>query len=91
VNKVEQFENKISRMEDKVEELDQAVKDYERMLRKYEWNMRDIWDTMKDQLMNHRIEGEKIQTKGNDNLLNRIIAKNFPNLQTESHPGAGNI
>jgi hypothetical protein len=26
-------------------------------------------------------EGEKIQTKDIDNLLNKIIAKNFPNLE----------
>jgi hypothetical protein len=28
-------------------------------------------------------EGEKIQTKENDNLLNKIIANNFPNLKKE--------
>jgi hypothetical protein len=29
-------------------------------------------------------EGEEIQTKGIDNLFNRIIAENFPNLEKES-------
>jgi hypothetical protein len=28
-------------------------------------------------------EGEEIQTKGTDNLFNRIIAENFPNLEKE--------
>jgi hypothetical protein len=28
-------------------------------------------------------EGEEIQTKGIDNLFNRIIAENFPNLEKE--------
>jgi hypothetical protein len=28
-------------------------------------------------------EGEEKQTTGNDNLFNRIIAGNFPNLQKE--------
>jgi hypothetical protein len=28
-------------------------------------------------------EGEEIQTKGSDNLFNRIIAENFPNLRKE--------
>jgi hypothetical protein len=32
-------------------------------------------------------EGEEIQTKGNDNLFNRIITENFPNLKKESHTG----
>jgi hypothetical protein len=69
-------------MEDKVEELDQTVKDHERMLR-YEWNMQVIWDTMKRpnlQIMGVE-EGEEIQTKGTDNILNRIIAENFSNLK----------
>jgi hypothetical protein len=29
-------------------------------------------------------EEEEIQTKVNDNLFNRIIAENFPNLKKES-------
>jgi hypothetical protein len=38
------------------------------------------------------VEGEeKIQTKGTDNLFNRIIAENFPNLKKESHPGTGSL
>jgi hypothetical protein len=28
-------------------------------------------------------EGEEIQTKGIDNLFNRLIAENFPNLEKE--------
>jgi hypothetical protein len=28
-------------------------------------------------------EREEIQTKGTDNLLNRIIAENFPNIEKE--------
>jgi hypothetical protein len=30
------------------------------------------------------VEGEEIQTKGIDNLFNRIIAENFPNLEKET-------
>jgi hypothetical protein len=29
------------------------------------------------------IEGEEIQTKGIDNLFNKVIAENFPNLDKE--------
>jgi hypothetical protein len=36
-------------------------------------------------------EREEIQTKGTDNLLNRIIAEYFPNIEKESHPGSGSI
>jgi hypothetical protein len=37
------------------------------------------------------VEEEEIQTKGTDNLVNRIIPQNFPNLERESHPGSGNL
>jgi hypothetical protein len=68
----------------------QTVKDHERRLRKYKWNMQDIWDTMKrPNLQVMGVEGEKIQTKDIDNLFNRIIAENFPNLKKENHPGTG--
>jgi predicted nucleic acid-binding Zn-ribbon protein len=86
VNRVEQIENRVSGMEDKVEELDQTVKDHERMLRKYKWNMQDIWDTMKRPNLGIMSveEAEEIQAKGIDNLVNRIIAENFLNLEKES-------
>jgi hypothetical protein len=29
------------------------------------------------------VEGEEIQTKGIDNLFNRIVAENFPNFEKE--------
>jgi hypothetical protein len=54
------------------------------MLRKYEWNMHNIWGTMKRpnlQIMGVE-EWDEIQTKDTDNLFNRIIAENFPNLKT---------
>jgi hypothetical protein len=47
--------------------------------------MQDIWETMRRpnlQIMGVE-EGEEIQTKGIDNLFNRIIAENFPNLEKE--------
>jgi uncharacterized coiled-coil protein SlyX len=82
---VEQVENRVSGTEDKVEELGQTVKDHERMLRKYKQSMQDIWNTMKrPNLQSMGIEeGEEIQTKGIDNLFNRIIAENFPNIRKE--------
>jgi hypothetical protein len=55
--------------------------------------MQDIWDTMKRPNLGIMCveEGEEIQTKGTDNLFNRITAENFPNLEKESHPGAENL
>jgi hypothetical protein len=84
VNRVEQVENIVSGKEDKVEELDQIVKDHKRVLRKYEWDMQATWDIMKrPNLQIMGVEGEEIQTKEINNLFNRIIAENFPNLEEE--------
>jgi hypothetical protein len=38
-----------------------------------------------------REEGEETQAKGNDNLFNRIITENFPNLKKVNHPAAGSL
>ena len=47
-------------------------------------NIQEIWDTMKR--TNLRIigieEGEEIQLKGTENIFNKIIEENFPNLRT---------
>jgi uncharacterized coiled-coil protein SlyX len=85
VSRVEQVENRVSGTKGKVEELDQIVKEHEKILRKYEWDMQDIWDTMKrpDLLTMGIEEGEEIQTKGIDNLSNKMTAENFPNLEKE--------
>jgi chromosome segregation ATPase len=85
VDTVEQAENRVSGIEDKVEELNKTEKEQEKILRKHEWNMQDIWDTMKrpNLLIMGMEEGEEIQTKGTDNLFNKIIPENFPNLEKE--------
>jgi hypothetical protein len=55
------------------------------MLRKYEWENTNIWDIMtRPNLWITAIGGEEIQTKGLDNLFNRIIAEKFSNLEKES-------
>jgi hypothetical protein len=54
------------------------------MLRKHKQNMQGIWDTMKRQnLQIMGVEREELQTKGIDNLFNRIIVENFPNPMKE--------
>jgi uncharacterized coiled-coil protein SlyX len=90
-NKVEQVENRVSGTEGKVEELDQIIKDHQKMLRKYKWNMKDIWNTMK--IPNLQIMGteEETQTKGIDNLSNRIIAENSLTLRKRESSGAGSL
>jgi hypothetical protein len=36
-------------------------------------------------------EGNEIQTKGIDNIFNRIITENFPNFEIESHTGIASL
>jgi hypothetical protein len=55
--------------------------------------MQHIWDTMKR--LNLWIIGmeeeEEIQTKGIDNLFNKIIVKNFSNHEREGVINAGSL
>jgi hypothetical protein len=54
-----------------------------KILRKYKRNMQDLWDTIKTPSLEIMgIEEEKeVQTKGINNLFNKIIAENFPNIK----------
>jgi hypothetical protein len=71
---------------DKVEELNQKVKEQEKSLRKHEWNIQDIWNTIKrPNLQIMGTEEEEMQTKGIDNLVNKIITKNFLKLEKEKN------
>ena len=43
-----------------------------------------IWDTRKRQKLRMvEIKGEESQLKGTENILNKIIEQNFPNLKKE--------
>jgi hypothetical protein len=47
--------------------------------------MQNFWDTIKSPNLQIKDieEGEEIQTKGIDNLFNKIRAENFPNHKKE--------
>jgi hypothetical protein len=36
-------------------------------------------------------EGEEVQAKGMENIFNKIIAENFPNLEKGEYPGTGSF
>ena len=48
-------------------------------------NIQEIWDTIKKPYL--RIigieEGEELQIKGTENIFNKIIEENFPNLKND--------
>jgi hypothetical protein len=46
--------------------------------------MHDFWDTIKRRnLQIMCLEGEAVQAKGTDNIFNKIITENFPNLDRD--------
>ncbi|KAL6050868.1 hypothetical protein STEG23_017880 [Scotinomys teguina] len=84
-NRIEEIEDKISNVEDTIEEIDSTVKENNKSKKVITENVQEIWDTMKRP--NLRIigkeEGEEYQLKGTENIFNKIIEENFPDLNKE--------
>jgi TolA-binding protein len=83
ISRQHQTEERLPEMEDKMEELLHTNNHKE----KNEHNIQELSDTTKrPNLRIHGMEeGPEIQTKGLGNLLNEIIAENFPNLCSKSY------
>ncbi|KAL6088433.1 hypothetical protein STEG23_022858 [Scotinomys teguina] len=85
-NRIQEMEDRISNVEDTIEEIDSSVKENTKSKKVIKQNVQEIWDTMKRP--NLRImgieEGEEYQLKGTENIFNKIIEENFPNLKKES-------
>ena len=77
------MEERISSIEDTIEETDSLVKENNKSNKFLTQNIQEIWDTMKR--LNLGIigveEGEELQLKGTENIFNKIIEENFPNLK----------
>ncbi|KAL6079788.1 hypothetical protein STEG23_023429 [Scotinomys teguina] len=86
-NRIQEMEDRISNVEDTIEEIDSTVKENTKTKKAIKQNVQEIWDTMKGP--NIRIigieEGEEYQLKGTENIFNKIIEENFPNLK-RNHP-----
>ncbi|KAL6067280.1 hypothetical protein STEG23_006118 [Scotinomys teguina] len=82
-NRVEEIEERISGIKDMIEEIDLSVKENTKAKKVITQNVQEIWDTMKrPNLRIIRIEeGEEYQFKGTENIFNKIIEENFPNLK----------
>ncbi|KAL6084523.1 hypothetical protein STEG23_028881 [Scotinomys teguina] len=84
-NRIEEMEDRISNVEDTIEKIDSTVKENTKTKKAIKQNVQEIWDTMKRP--NIRIirieEGEEYQLKGTENIFNKIIEENFPNLKKE--------
>ncbi|KAL6087923.1 hypothetical protein STEG23_014461 [Scotinomys teguina] len=84
-NRIQEMEDRISNVEDTIEKIDSSVKENTKSKKVIKQNVQEIWDTMKRP--NIRIigieEGEEYQLKGMENIFNKIIEENFPNLKNE--------
>ncbi|ERE81283.1 Transposase, L1 containing protein [Cricetulus griseus] len=84
-NRIQETEERISVVEDSLEDIQSSTKENHKSNKSLTQNIQEIWDTMKRQ--NLRIigieEGEEIQLKGTENIFNKIIEENFPNLQKD--------
>ncbi|KAL6088665.1 hypothetical protein STEG23_010199 [Scotinomys teguina] len=79
------MEDRISNAEDTIEEIDSTVKENTKSKQVITQNVQEIWDIMKRP--NLRIigieEAEEYQLKGTENIFNKIIEENFPNINKE--------
>ena len=79
------MEDRISSIEDTIEEIDSLMKENIKSNKSLTQNIQETWDTMKKP--NLRIIGieEEAQLKSTENILDKIIEKNFPNLNKDMH------
>ena len=79
------MEERISGVEDTLGEIDSSTKENLKPKKSLTQNIQEIWETVKRP--NLRIigieEGEEIQLKGAENIFNKIIEENFPNLKKD--------
>ncbi|KAL6088545.1 hypothetical protein STEG23_002640 [Scotinomys teguina] len=85
INRMQEMEQRISDAEDTIEKIDSSVKENTKAKKVVTQNIQEIWDTIKRP--NLRIigieEGEEYHLKGTENIFNKIIEENFPNLKKE--------
>ena len=84
-HRIQEIEERISGVEDTVEEIDTTVKENSKHKKLLTQSIQEIQDTMKrPNLRIIRIEENKdSQLKGPENVFNKIIEENFPNLKKE--------
>jgi predicted nuclease with TOPRIM domain len=83
-NRIQEIEEIISGVEGIVEEIDTTVKENSKHKKLLIQIIQEIQDTMKNlNLRINRIENENSQLKGPENVFNKIVEENFPNLKEE--------
>ena len=82
-SRITETEDRISEVEDKMVEINEAERRKEKRIKRNEDNLRDLWDNVK--CPNIRIIGvpEEDKKKGQEKILEKIIAENFPKMGKE--------
>ncbi|EGW01022.1 Putative transposase element L1Md-A101/L1Md-A102/L1Md-A2 [Cricetulus griseus] len=84
-NRIQETEERISGVEGTLGEIGSLTRENLKSNKSLTQNIQKIWDTVKRS--NLRIigieEGEETQLKGAENIFNKIIEENFPNLKKD--------
>ncbi len=84
-NRLQEIEERMSDTEDTIEKINTLIKENSKTNKFSSQNIQEIWDTIKRP--NLRIigieEGEEVQLNGPENIFNKIIEENFPNLKKD--------
>ena len=84
-NRIQEIEERISDSEDTIEQLNALTKENSKSNKFSSQNIQEMRDTIKKP--NLRLigveEGEELQIKGPENIFNKIIEENFPNLKND--------
>ena len=83
LNRVQEMEDSISSIEDTVEETDTSVKENVKVKKFLTQNSQEIWDIMKRPNLRGIEGGEESQFQDPENIFNKVIEENFPNLKKE--------
>ena len=82
---MQEIEEWISDYEDTIEKINALTKGNSKSNKFSSQNIQEIWDIINKP--NLRIigveEGEELQIKGSENIFNKIIEENFPNLKND--------
>ena len=83
--RIQEIEEGISDAEDTIEKINTLMKENSKSNKLSSQNIQKIWDTI--QRPNLRIigieEGEELLLEGSENIFNKIIEENFPNLRKD--------
>ena len=83
-SRLDETENRISELKNSVEKSTQKEQEKEKRLRKNEEGLREIQDNMKhNNICKIGITGRENEEQGVENLFEKVMMENFPNLMRE--------